>query len=251
MPLPSVPTLSLADNGNDTGFTATISGATAGTTNTLYFAAWSLGFIGAAFASGGSRVSDGTIPVTAEAGYYWAYVKSTNASGDTLSLVGGVRVTTGSDALYQQILDAVANVIAGLDLSIDGDEVLDVYNRKLPWNQANIEKGIHVSPTREQIIRTWNSANDIGHGVQVTICWPSNQKLIDNKGIGLGEELLVRETLLRAFEPTPAQVPLTGVSEVYQAEVEPGPVIDPGSFINQFDVQALLLRFWCRVPRGL
>jgi len=232
-------TLAVIDNEDGTA-TATVGGSTSGT-NTLYVARWRAGLIGVAWASAGTRTGDGTITATLSPGLYWGYVA--NAGGS--ARVVGFRVTDGESPLYQQILDAVADKVGALSLS--GLVSSEVFVRKLPWNKNSVEPGIHITPTRETIEQVVTSHDDFGYGVQVTIVQPSNQNLTKN----LETELDWRRSLIQAFQPTHVQLPLPGVGEVFDVRVEPGPVIDPSTFLLQHDVQAVLLRFFTREVRGL
>lgn len=232
-------TLSIVDNENET-ITATIGGSTSGT-NTLYVARWRAGLIGVAWLSAGTRTGDGTIVASVAPGLYFVYVH--NAAGS--SRVVGFKVTDGDSPPYQQILDAVADQIGALSLA--GLPSAEVFVRKLPWNKNNTEPGIHVTPTRETIDRVTTSHDDFGYGVQVTIVQPSNQHLTKN----LETELDWRRSLIQAFQPTHLQLPLAGVAGVFDVRIEPGPVIDPSTFLLQYDAQAVLLRFFTREVRGL
>lgn len=232
-------TLSIVDNENET-ITATIGGSTSGT-NTLYVARWRAGLIGVAWLSAGTRTGDGTIVASVAPGLYFVYVH--NAAGS--SRVVGIKATSGDAPLYQQILDAVADQIGTLSLA--GLTSSEIFVRKLPWNRNSVEPGIHVTPTRETIERVVTSHDDFGYGVQVTIVQPGNQHLTRD----LETELDWRRSLIQAFQPTQDQPPLAGVSEVYDVRIEPGPVIDPPSFLLQHDVQAVLLRFFTREIRGI
>lgn len=232
-------TLSVADNADGTA-TATIGGSTSGT-NTFYIARWRAGLIGVAWSSAGTRTGDGTIAATLSPGLYWGYVA--NAAGP--SRVVGFKATDGDAPLYQQVLDAVADKIGALSLA--GLPSAEIFVRKLPWNKNNTEPGIHVTPTRETVDRVTTSHDDFGYGVQVTIVQPSNQNLTKN----LETELDWRRSLIQAFQPTSVQLPLAGVGEVFDVRIEPGPVIDPSTFLLQYDVQAVLLRFFTREVRGL
>lgn len=250
----NTPTLSLVDNADGTGAVATVGNATVGTTNTIYVADWSGGMVGATFASKGSRTGSGTISVSVLDGHHWAYVVSASGPDIAVSLVQGFRTTSGADAIYFQILEAVQAKIDALafnsidKLLIDSvTEQITTYVSKFPWNRNDMRRGIHITPTRETIERVVNSSDDFAFGVQVTVVQASNQDLTT----GIEEEMELRQRLIGAFQPTPTQEPLAGVSDVFDVVIEPGPVFDPSSFLNQHDVQALLLRFKVRRQRGL
>src|SRR5687767_14210717 len=143
MPI-NTPTLALADNGKGTGGTTTISGATAGSTNTVYTAPWSGGLIAAAWTNRGSRSGNGTLAVSVANGYYWAYVQSTLAAESAVSTVVGFRVTSGSSSVFERCLNAIAARLQALSLS--GIAASSIVVRKLPWNRNQVMPGLFVTP---------------------------------------------------------------------------------------------------------
>lgn len=153
-----------------------------------------------------------------------------------------------ANALYYDILLGVKAAVDALELLIPVDSVNPCSARiqKLPWVKAP-QVGIVVSPTRELVEMATNAEDDITYGVQVTVIQPSNSNLTEN----LNELLTIRETLIKAFQPTSTQAPLATVSNVFNVTIESGPIFDPTAFQAQFDIQALLLRFTARRQRGL
>ena len=85
---PTVPTLTLTDNEDGTGFTAAISGYDAGTTNVLYVME-----VGGSFVSQGSSWTADEMDVEVDPGRAFAYVVSTN---DTHSIATGVGTVVAS-----------------------------------------------------------------------------------------------------------------------------------------------------------
>lgn len=88
---PTIPTLSVTDNGDDTGGIATISGADDGTTNTVYTAPYGT----ATWTSQGSCTGDGTVDLDLDAGHYWVYCSSGLSSNYSITEVEFLAVTTG------------------------------------------------------------------------------------------------------------------------------------------------------------
>lgn len=248
--MPAIPTLTLADNADGTG-TATVAGATSGSTNALYAAPWGGGFVPSDFTPAGSRVGNGTIAIALAAGYYWCYVLSTLSGQTAISLVHGLRITDGELSIHEQCLDAAAAKIAALDMEPPWTAI-KIIKQKFPWNRGVLlEKdelaAIWVTPLNDQIRPVLNQADDFGLGVQITAAQKTNQHLTD----GLTADLLCRQQLINAFLPVAGQAALAGVAEVHDVRIEPGPVIDPAAFGAQYDVSAFVIRCFNRRTRGL
>ncbi len=249
MPL-AVPTLSIADNADGTGGVATIAGATALTTNTVYGTDWSGGMIGATFTSLGSRSGNGTVSLAVANGYHWAYVVSTLAANDgVVSLVQGYRTTSGSLAVYEQCLNGVLAKMQSLTLT--GISSSNMAVGKFPWHDRVLPDktapGVAVTPLRDSLTPVTNGQNDLAYDVLVTIWRASNQNMTDN----LTNHLKWRETSMDAFQVVSGQAALAGVSAVHNVEVTPGPVYDVGSFQANFDVEQFTVRCISRRNRGL
>lgn len=249
MPL-AVPTLTLVDNEDDTGCVATIAGATAGTTNDVYAAPWHGGFVPAAFASYGSRSGNGAVALALAAGYWWAYVLSTLAGESAISLVGGIRVTTGDLSIFEQCLDGIVAKLQTLTLPSPWESAA-VVKQKVPWNRGMVsltkDASIFVTPQSEQLTPILNTADDFGEGVQVTLVRKGNQHLTEN----LSAELRCRQQVANALLPAHGEQALPGVPDIYDVRIEPGPVLDAGAFQAQYDVGALVVRCLNRRSRGL
>lgn len=249
MPL-NVPTLTLADNGNGTGAVATIAGATPGTTNAVYAAAWNGGFVPAAFASFGSRVGDGTVALALSNGYHWCYVLSTLAGESAISLVKGIRATSGLAAIFDQCMDAIVAKIQALSLPFPWAAAA-VKKYKVPFNRNmlgdGVDAGIFVAPANERINPVLNCADDFGEGIGITVARKGNQDLTAH----LSAELLCRQQLANALLPSHGEQALPGVPDIYDVQIEPGPVIDPGAFLAQYDIGSLTVRCLNRRTRGL
>lgn len=234
------PTLTLLDNRDGTGATATIAGSSPGSTNTVFAAPWSGGIGGAEWNSEGSCVGDGTLNLAVEAGAYWAYVQSRLAGESVVSTLVGVSATAGGESVWERCLAAVAAKLQALSLA--GIAPSSIVVRKLPWNRNQIKPGLFVTPTQETLSPATNLRDDVGYGVQLTLVCASNQDLSAN----LSTELAWREQVSRAFRESA----LAEVDEVYTVRIEPGPIIDPASFAAQYDVQTLVVRCVAREARG-
>lgn len=252
-PPPSSPVLSAADNGNDTGATATISGASAGTTNLFYAAPWSGGMVPGSWTSYGNRVGNGTKTLPLAAGYWWIYCLSTGSDlQQAISNVTAVRVTTGAADVFEQCLNGVLAKIQGLSLTGLLSTSLAVskfpHRRALP-DFATIPaiSGGLVCPLRDSMQPVTSGQNDIAYEVLVTLWYPSNKSLTAN----IGPHLKWRKTILDSFQVVSGQAALAGVPAVYNVETDPGIVFDAASFDSNFDVQQITVRCFERRLRGL
>lgn len=229
-------TLSIVDNANGTG-TATLAGSTPGTVNTLRVSAWP----GTAFVDAGTRTGDGTLDIST-IGPQWAYAY--NAADVAISAVVAFRVTDGTLAVFDRVLTAVRDVIAGLSLA--GVLAANVKRWKEPWAHHMAEPGISVTPGPEKLIPVETQRDDVDYPVIVAYAKAAGVASQDAYlSDGIPAVLLWREQIRRAFQFKP----LSGVPEVYTCRVEPGQVFWPQGFSAQHDVGALTIRCIAREPR--
>jgi hypothetical protein len=251
MPAVNTPTLTLADSANGTGAVATVAGSTAGSTNTIFAANWLGGFVPQAYASYGSRTGDGAVSLALAVGYWFIYCRSTMAALDgAVSLVGGVRATSGATAIFDQCLDAIVAKIQALSLPSPWTSAR-VYRLKVPWTRGyitdSVKAAIWVSPLSDQFKQSTNQSDDWGLGCQVTAANVTNMDLTT----GLPAHLLCRQQLVNCLLPRAGEAALAGVTEVMNVVIEPGPVLDAGGFQQNFDTGAIVARCFTRQNRTL
>ena len=236
------PTLTVADQADGTGATATITGATAGTTNTVYTAAWPL----STFASSGSRVGNGTVDLSLSTGPYLAYVLSDLSGVQALSNLVQFRATGGTLSVHEQCLEAVRDMISALSLTDITDT--DVIVQKFAWNTtpATITEGIFVCPSGEINQPTSNQRNTVIYPVLVVFVAKSNRVLTT----GLSRMLTWREQVRRAADsaPTATNAIVAAVSELYRCEVQPGECFNWTGFGAMWDIGFLTIRCMAREP---
>src|SRR5678815_3172857 len=93
--------MTVADNEDGTGVTATVAGSAGGSTNTLTQSSWTGNTGTLSFSAGGTRTGDGTIPVVTAVGtYLWML---TNSAAADIVLVYQA-VTGGASAAAQAVL---------------------------------------------------------------------------------------------------------------------------------------------------
>lgn len=246
----SLPTLTLTDNGDGSGATATIAGSAGGSANTILAADFAGGLTASGFALAGARTGDGPVNLALSLGYHWAYLLTSAGGASTVSAVMGFSVTNGQQSVFEKCLSAAASIVQATALA--GFNPTSVVRRKLPWDRNTPHPGIFVCPAPETVdlngaLLVANSGTVIGYAVQIVVIAASNQDLAGN----LGRWLRWREQLRRAFEVSPSRRPLNGlVAECAATLIEPGPVFDPAAFHNQFDVQTLTVRCVTRESRA-
>jgi hypothetical protein len=245
MPL-TAPTLSLVDNENGTGAVATISGSTAGSTNSVYTARWFGGFVNGAFTLAGSRTGDGTISLSLPDGYHWGYVLSTKAGEESVvSAMVGFRTTSGDESLWQQCLDAIVAKIQAIGLS--GIPSEQVYPCKIPLDRDTIKPCCLVSPIREAAItHVFSTTDQLPLDFQVALEQASNQDLIE----GIDVFTMNRQRIINAFLPT-TDTGLPAVQEVVSVQVVPGDVYNVQAWMENVDAGAVVIRCLCQVNRAL
>lgn len=247
---PSTPTLTVADNGNNTGATATIASGSAIAANVVYTTPLDGNYT---WTNSGNRSGNGTVSLTLDAGIYLAYVESTLNSQEVVSSIVPFVVTTGADAIYMQILEAVQSRIQ--TLSLTGIASASVLLRKVNTfkgigvqeaSPAIAYPAIVVSPAGTELTATnagTNERDDTGYAVMVGVVDTDEQALTDN----MNRNLLWRERIMHAFR----NQRLTGVTEVNACAIEPREPVRFSDWVSGKYVSLLVLRFTAREVRGL
>jgi hypothetical protein len=245
MPL-AVPTLTLVDDQDGSGATATIADSTAGSTNAVYTARWQGGFVNPAFTSAGSRSGDGSLALSIPDGYHWAYVLSTKAGEDgVVSAMGAIRTTSGEDSLWQQCLDAIVAKIQAIGL--DGIPSERVYPRKIPLDRDTVKPCCLVAPIKEAAITpVFSTTDQIPFDFQVALERASNQSLTDE----IESFTYNRQRIINAFLPT-TDTGLPAVDEVISVQVIPGDLYNVQAWFENVDAGAVVIRCLTQVNRAL
>lgn len=243
------PTLAVADNGNDTGATATITGSDSNATNTVYVQAFDDELGTTTWTASGSRTGNGTVSLTLAAGHYFAYVLSELADESVASSVVYFVVTTGNSAVHDQCLVAAQARIQALTLA--GITSSNIIIRKIPTDRDIGGDGTYdfpaivISPLgieNQPPSGGTNARDDVGYPVLISFLAADNQDLTTNRE----RYLKWRETVNRAFRSQR----LTGVSEVYICRVQPGPIVSPAAFWKNVYHSSLLVQCISRETRG-
>lgn len=244
MPLAN-PAISIVDNTDGTGALATISGSTAGVTNTVnvYQFSQNLGRLGSPTSY--SRVGDGTLALPVADGAWWAEIVSELAGEYAIGSPFFFWASNFAETLWWRLILRAQAVIQGLNIpEFAANEVLI---SKLPVNLLSPNgRGIFLHPTPETIEFKWNTSDVYGFGILVAIAEKSNGEDL----AGLNKDLRWRKTVQDAFKVTPTYNPFSGIAEFNNlTKFEPGSVVLPEAWINQYDAGSFILRVFCNVSR--
>lgn len=258
---PASLTLSVADNGDGTGGMASIVGARASATVSLFLSPFS-GGLGAAgsWTPSGQRTGNGTIGITAPPGHYFAYAVAAAADPPAVSAPVYVALTDNTQSPhYQCLLAAQARVQA---LSLPGLAAESVIWRKLPLDrllgasQPTSLPCVLLTPVKESMdpAQGLSALDDVVYGVQCTIVAADNQE--PTLQANFAQYTLWRWKIAMAFRLqslTGVTVKVGGQPQpgIYNAYVEPAEVVLPAAWSANLYASALLLRFVSREPRGL
>jgi len=200
---PATPTLTFVDAGDSTGGTFTIADSDVGTTNTVYVSEMTHG---AAWSTVGSRSGDGDVVATLTPGFYLAYCLSENAVGNvTPSEPIVCSVTTGSDSLMEQILDAVAAKVNVMGLTDSASDAISAVVEIPPIFRTVGTAQVKVFPDGDELNATHASANEAKFRINVALCEKDASEAQREK------QLANRETILSSFVGSR----LAGLTSVY------------------------------------
>jgi len=249
----AAPTLVITDSANGGGGVATISGSTAGSTNTLYYQVYDPAYTMRPWRELETRIGDGTISFTLPLGHYAFYVLSETGGGQAVSYLtyGGISDADRQSVMLRCLLGAQVRVRA---LSLPHLPSQSVVYSELPWSRVFEQDdprlplpGVLICPIgAETMAKTAgnNRRDDVGYPVLIaTIAKNSVQELRTY----LPRYTLWREMIARAFR----QGRLPGVTEVYDMTIEPGTIVVPEVFHRGIWHSALVVRCISREPRGI
>jgi hypothetical protein len=205
------PNLVVIDHGDNTGATATVTGAALGSVNDVYVRDFAGGFGSGTWSSAGSVNNNGSASLGLATGHYFAYAASSLGGSTANSNVVYFAVTDGLESIHTRCLTAAQARVRLLALA------------GLPNSAVVIEKLPDVL---------------------VTILDRDNQE--PTLQANLDRHLLWRQQIARAFR----NQRLNGVPEVINAEVESAEGLLEESWKRELMTSAVLLRFTSRESRG-
>ena len=248
---PGTPSVAFADDGDGTGATATITGSDADAINTVWTQAFNGSLGTATWTSSGSRIGNGEVSLTLTTGHYLGYVTSASGEGTSASTVTYFVVTSSTEAILSQILDAVRSRIQSISLS--GIVNASVVVKKLELRRIYRRPDgvalpcVLITPYRPTFSAAdgVTSFDDVKYGVQVTMISADNQE--PTIEADMDRQILWYEKIAKAFR----NQLLSGVSEVFTATVEPSDVVIPPAWRANLLASAMTLRITARETRGL
>src|SRR5262245_10565380 len=110
-------TVTITDNQNGTGATATIAGQDAGQTVTVFVSPFEVGTSPLAWTSAGSRVGNGTVSLPVQPAYYYAYALGVVSGVAAVSVPVYFLASIAPRAVLDRYLDAIQAKIQTLTLS--------------------------------------------------------------------------------------------------------------------------------------
>ena len=234
-------TLTLTDKRDGTGITAAVAGSSGGTVTV-----WSMPMAdGVPFAPAASRVGDGPLALPLPARLHWLYA----AEGAAATPVQGCAATDGRDKPPTRCRRAVAARILTLGLADPaGGRPLPVHEQIYP-DETGVATYPCVILSVEGSAETDGpngtfAADDEGYPVKVMIA--------DRLGSPPDHSRLpVYEAWRYAIKRAFAGQYLPGVPESAECRVEPYLIADPMLPQYQHFASGMLIRCFCRVPRGL
>lgn len=239
-------TITVTDNGDDTGAVATVAGSTALTTNTIYTQRidGELGATWNTWTNTESRIGDGSVALDLAAGHYFVHVSNLNGSTTTVSPVQYATVTTGEESIHYRCALAAQSRIRLIGL--DGMDEDNVIVRKVPTDRDTARPCVLLSTfgteTQPPTAGT-NIRDDVGYPVLCSFVFADQHTVQQNHN----KLLKWREQINRAFH----NQRLPGVSEIIYGVVQPAQIVDlPAWLIGKFH-SSMILRFTSRHSRGI
>lgn len=235
-------TLTIVDNADGTGATATVAGSQAAADNCIFVQPLTNLLPAGDPLDATQLAGDGSVLLDLDAGHYLAWCLSIDGGTLTVSQAVPFVATDGTQSVYRRILLAVQAKIRLLALSGIAQENVTV--RSIATEQGVTYPAAIIVPQRPVTNPRGGvlGADDVQYGVIVVLLAADNHAA-DNTATYTDW----LERISRAFR----NQRLAGVSEVHSCEVSPGDAIDRQGWDNQRFVGLQILKFISREPRGV
>lgn len=231
-------TLTVTDDATGTSATATVAGSGVLADNIVLLGRAD-GIGGAlAFGAGGSRVGDGTIPLTVTPGLWWAYL----TSDGVFSGLYYFSATDGLAAVATRCRWSVRDTIRLLSIP----PAARVYEQAFP-DPSDVEFPctlVTVDGVQETEETGLSTRDDRGRPIKIQIADRADRREVIKR---LPEYEFWRQSIERCF----INQRLAGVPESIKCKIEPYVIIDPSMPQYEYMVSGLVVRAICREPRGV
>lgn len=241
--------LSYADTGDGTGGVISLTGSVAGSNNQLYAAKHAGGMGFAPYALAGSRVGDGVIAVTLTEGPYHCHILSNDSGTLSHSVPLSFRVHSEKLSVQERTAWAIRDFVLGLNLAgvptDPASHVVAKVGAKLETvlRNADPDEAVYYLPAPEGYRVADNAYNSIRFPVVVSLLKRSRQTLSK----GFTDVLRYREKLQGSI----SACELADVPEVHTIDFQPGAVIDPAQWLDDFDASNLTIVCTAELPAGV
>lgn len=245
--LPVAPLLAVADHGDGTGGTATVSAADLDAAVSVQ--SLSVDDIGTAdWIERGSRLGNGSVPLVVPTGYYWWRAVAARAAGQAISQLVYQPISDGSQAVLYRVLAAVRARLLGL--ALDGIDPQNIQICHLPWERALAATppalpAVQIAPAERStpLDQGTNRRDDVEYAIHL-VWFDADPRR--HPHAYLPRLARWRQQTARAFRNRR----LPGVPEVYRCTVDPETVLDRTTWLRDgLLVSALTLRFLTRETR--
>lgn len=230
-------TLTITDNADGTGATATVAGSGVGTANVVTVGK-ATGLTGPlSFVAGGSRTGDGAVTLAVAGGLWWALLKTDGA----FSALAYFSASDGAAAVATRVRRAVCDTLRLLTIQpaerVYEQAFPDPKNVTFPCILATVDG---VQESDEQALST---RDDVGRPVKVQI--------FDRRSKNDHARLPTWETWRQAAERCFRNQQLAGVPESVRCKIEPYVILDPNLPAFEHMASGFVVRAICREPRGV
>lgn len=239
--------IAFTDNGDGTGGIFAITGSSGGT-NTLWVSMFQ-GSNNAPFVNAGSRVGDGSIAFATDAGPGIAFVITDNSGTLSVSDPKRFRVTSGASSLHMRCAIAIREWILSMNIpGVPTEPELHTITKvgaRLETILAERDpigtSCVYYIPVIETHTPADNVFNSVRYPVQVILLIESGQNL----HAGLEDILHYRELMHLGIEQ------LNDVPEVHDTIIQPGAIVDPGRWVQNYDASILTVICESEQRRGI
>lgn len=231
---PTSPTIAVA-NGGTSNAVATITGADAATTNTVYSQPWS----GGTWNDCGSVTANGTVAFGIASGAYWFKALSSAGAASNASNVVFQTITGTSDPLQYQILEAVRDQVNASGLTGGNGSALAASIAWPPeWGTWTAGQ-VFVMPDSESVDPQMTGLDNAVLGVNVVLCEASNATT------DLPRQMSLRESIRKLF----VGKRLSSLPDVWCQSLTESKVFSESALLDFQGIYPLTFAFQTRVKR--